>query len=114
MDFKYNKELLIIIYHPAQKKGWDLNANRLWHFMSYPIKDYFYFISFNSYNNFINCTIKNNKLNYELVNIIKTNKISFLVMYNPPEYSNKNYYYYDIIGLRFNEQYYLDPIPNPH
>ena len=51
---------------------------------------------------------KNNKLNYEQFNIIKTNKISFLVMYNPPEYSNKNYYYYGIIGLRFNEQYYLD------
>ena len=38
----------------SEKGIWDLNVNRLWHFMSYPIKDYFYFISFNSYNNFIN------------------------------------------------------------
>ena len=97
----------------SEKGIWDLNVNRLWHFMSYPIKDYFYFISFNSYDNFINCYIKDNKLNYELLNIAKTNKISFLVMYNPPEYSNKNYYYYDIIGLKFNEQYYLDPISTP-
>ena len=91
---------------------WDLNANYLWRFMAYPVKDYFYFTSFNSYNDlkkYLNSKNKNDKGGgTNLFNITKTSKTSFLVVPNPPSYSNTNFYYFGMIGLRLNEKYHLD------
>ena len=78
---------------------WDLNLNRIWHSLSYPVKDNFYFNYFNSY-----AHLKNDSSYF----IKKTDKTSFIVMKNAPSYSNKNYYYYGIIGLRLNEHSHLD------
>lgn len=94
----------------SQKGIWDLNVNYLWYYLAYPIKDYFYFNSFTSYDDFNIYAKSLNKITdlTNLYNITKTSKISFLVMEKPPNYSNKKYYYYGIIGLRLNEKYYRD------
>ena len=95
----------------AEKGIWDMNINRALRLLSYPVKDYFYFSSFNTYKDLEKYIISiKNKRDEEnkLLNITKTSKTSFIIMSNPPTYSNKNYYYFGIIGLRLNEQYYLD------
>jgi hypothetical protein len=85
---------------------WDLNLDRIWHSLSYPVKDYFYFYNFNSYahlRNYSSCLKNENMKENKSIIIKKTEKTSFIVMKNAPSYANKNYYYYGIIGLRLNE-----------
>ena len=98
----------------SEKGIWDINVNFLWHLVVYPVKDYFYFTSFNSYNDLEKYSnLKNiNEKNEEttLFNIIKTNKTTFLIVPIPPYYSNINFYYFGRIGLRLYEKYYFDSL----
>ena len=87
---------------------WDLNLDRIWHSLSYPVKDYFYFYNFYSYAH-LSSYLKNENMKQNNSFIIKkTEKTSFIVMKNAPSYSNRNYYYFGIIGLRLNEHSRLD------
>ena len=74
----------------SQTGIWDLNLDRTWRSLSYPVKDHFYFYTNKSF------IIK------------KTEKTSFIIMKDAPSYSNKNYYFYGIIGLRLNEHSHFD------
>ena len=96
-SFNYNLSTSI------EKGTWDLNVGWQWRQSSFPAKDYFYFSQLNSYKD-----LDMFKLEKEKKNLIKTNKTSFVIVQKKTQssYSNKNFFYYGLIGLKLNENSY--------
>ena len=101
--FNHNSSLSI------EKGVWDTNVGWFWRQNSFPAKDIFYFSKINTYNEFYKYLSISEKEKNNDNNIIKTNKTSFIIVQKKTQssYSNKDFFYYGLIGLKLSENAYF-------
>jgi len=89
-----------------EKGVWDTRVGWLWRQNSFPAKDFFYFTRLNSYKDLDKSVLEGDKEDH---NKIRTNKTSFIVVYKKTQSitSNKNFFYYGLIGLKLVENSYF-------